>query len=218
MAEVDEPGAGQFRIEDGVLDVRRRAQADREAVRTGGEGHVHVDTHQVGAQAFGVGEWACPVVRLLRQDLGRGAVVEARQVGEERVPVGRLARRAVHRILAQRAGVVLGVPLARRVRFAGAGRRVQGGHQLQTGQAVEPRGVITRAAARHPDSADALLIAAAMLGALVDVFHRQEIQGHAALLFAQSTAEGTAEHEQLRIALINAGAIETAYKDPHAGP
>lgn len=57
-----------------------------------------------------------------------------------------------------------------------------------------------------------------MLGAQVDVFHRQEIQGHAARLFAQSTAEDTAEHEQLRIALINTGAIEAAYKDPPAGP
>ncbi|MFK3680018.1 hypothetical protein ACI2IP_20005, partial [Microbacterium sp. NPDC090218] len=77
---------------------------------------------------------------------------------------------------------------------------------------------VAERAARHPDSADALLIAAAMLGAQVDVFHRQEIQGHAALLFAQSTAEGAAEHEQLRIALINAGAIEAAYKDPPASP
>jgi hypothetical protein len=77
---------------------------------------------------------------------------------------------------------------------------------------------VAERAARHADSADALLIAAAMLGAQVDVFHRQEIQGHAARLFAQSTAEGTSEHEQLRIALINAGAIEAAYKDPPAGP
>ncbi|MGA5444311.1 hypothetical protein ACPCKW_33105 [Streptomyces griseoincarnatus] len=83
---------------------------------------------------------------------------------------------------------------------------------------VEAPYAVAERAARHPDSADALLIAAAMLGAQVDVFHRQEIQGHAALLFAQSTAEGTAEHEQLRIALINAGAIEAAYKDPPAGP
>jgi len=84
--------------------------------------------------------------------------------------------------------------------------------------AVEAPYAVAERAARHPDSADALLIAAAMLGAQVDVFHRQEIQGHAALLFAQSTAEGTAEHEQLRIALINAGAIEAAYKDPPASP
>ncbi|WP_346164693.1 hypothetical protein [Streptomyces graminearus] len=47
---------------------------------------------------------------------------------------------------------------------------------------------VAERAARHPDSADALVIAAAMLGAQVDVFHRQDIQGHAALLFAQSTA------------------------------
>ncbi|MGA6172577.1 hypothetical protein ACPEIF_20305 [Streptomyces sp. NPDC012600] len=77
---------------------------------------------------------------------------------------------------------------------------------------------VAERAARHPDSADALLIAAVMLGAQVDVFHRQEIQGHAARLFAQSIAEGTAGYEQLRIALINAGAIEAAYKDPPAGP
>ncbi|RSM99054.1 hypothetical protein [Streptomyces sp. WAC 01420] len=83
---------------------------------------------------------------------------------------------------------------------------------------VEAPYAVAERAARHPESADALLIAAAMLGAQVDVFHRQEIQGHAALLFAQSTAEGTAGHEQLRIALINAGAIEAAYKDPPAGP
>ncbi|WP_143660006.1 hypothetical protein [Streptomyces sp. WZ.A104] len=83
---------------------------------------------------------------------------------------------------------------------------------------VEAPYAVAERAARHPDSADALLIAAAMLGAQVDVFHRQEIQGHAALLFAQSTAEGAAEHEQLRIALINAGAIEAAYKDPPASP
>ncbi|MGI5262269.1 hypothetical protein [Streptomyces angustmyceticus] len=83
---------------------------------------------------------------------------------------------------------------------------------------VEAPYAVAERAARHPDSANALLIAAAMLGAQVDVFHRQEIQGHAARLFAQSTAEGMAEHEQLRIALINAGAIEAAYKDPPAGP
>ncbi|KUM68157.1 hypothetical protein AQI84_39165 [Streptomyces griseorubiginosus] len=83
---------------------------------------------------------------------------------------------------------------------------------------VEAPYAVAERAARHPDSADALLIVAAMLGAQMDVFHRQEIQGHAALLFAQSTAEGTVEHEQLRIALINAGAIEAAYKDPPAGP
>ncbi|GHH27173.1 hypothetical protein [Streptomyces lanatus] len=83
---------------------------------------------------------------------------------------------------------------------------------------VEAPYAVAERAARHPDSADALLIAAAVLGAQVDVFHRQEIQGHAARLFAQSTAEGTAGHEQLRIALINAGAIEAAYKDIHLGP
>ncbi|MEU9712583.1 hypothetical protein AB0E21_28835 [Streptomyces sp. NPDC047967] len=83
---------------------------------------------------------------------------------------------------------------------------------------VEAPYAVAERAARHPDSADALLIAAAMLGAQVDVFHRQEIQGHAALLFAQSTVEGAAEYEQLRIALINAGVIEAAYKDPPASP
>lgn len=77
---------------------------------------------------------------------------------------------------------------------------------------------VAERAARHPHSADALLIAAAVLGVQVDPFHRREIQGHAARLFAQSTAEGTAEHEQLRIALINAGAIEAAYKDTPVGP
>ncbi|MFF7043713.1 hypothetical protein ACIP4T_09835 [Streptomyces massasporeus] len=77
---------------------------------------------------------------------------------------------------------------------------------------------IAERAARHPDSADALLIVAAMLGVDVDSFDRQEIQRHAARLFAQSSAQGTAEHEQLRIALINAGAIEAAYNDPAPGP
>jgi hypothetical protein len=77
---------------------------------------------------------------------------------------------------------------------------------------------VAERAALHPDSADALRIAAALLGVQVDPFHRQEIQGHAARLFAQSNAEGTAEHEQLRIALINAGAIEAAYKDLLIGP
>ncbi|MFF2998798.1 hypothetical protein ACFVTC_30255 [Streptomyces sp. NPDC057950] len=47
----------------------------------------------------------------------------------------------------------------------------------------------------------------------MDTFHRQEIQAHAARIFARSTEESTAEHEQSRIALINAGAIEAAYKD-----
>ncbi|MFD5858785.1 hypothetical protein [Streptomyces chartreusis] len=42
-------------------------------------------------------------------------------------------------------------------------------------------------------------------------------QGHAVRLFAESTVEGTAQHEQLRIALINARAIETAYKDTRGG-
>ena len=40
---------------------------------------------------------------------------------------------AVHRVLAQRAGVVLGVPLAVGVRPGRPGRRVQRGHQLQAG-------------------------------------------------------------------------------------
>ncbi|NEE23015.1 hypothetical protein G3M58_93270 [Streptomyces sp. SID7499] len=83
---------------------------------------------------------------------------------------------------------------------------------------VEAPYAVAERAAHHPDSADALRIAAAMLAAQVDAFHRQEIQGHAARLFAQNTTEGTAEHEQLRIALINAGAIEAAYKDLSAGP
>ncbi|WP_461086578.1 hypothetical protein [Streptomyces deserti] len=83
---------------------------------------------------------------------------------------------------------------------------------------LEAPDAIAERAARHPDSADALLIAAAMLGVDVDSFHWQEIQRHAARLFAQSTAQGTAEHEQLRTALINAGAIEAAYNDPAPGP
>ncbi|MFG3168560.1 hypothetical protein [Streptomyces sp. NPDC048200] len=77
---------------------------------------------------------------------------------------------------------------------------------------------IAERAAHHPDSADALSIAATMLSAQVDVYHRQEIQGHAAQLFARSTAENTAEQHQLRIALINTGAIEAAYKDVLLGP
>ncbi|WP_329347154.1 hypothetical protein OG226_51365 [Streptomyces sp. NBC_01261] len=83
---------------------------------------------------------------------------------------------------------------------------------------VEAPYAVAERAARHPDSADALRIAAALLNAPVDPFERQEIQGHAARLFARSSAEGTAEHEQLRIALINAGAIEAAYKDSPTGP
>ncbi|MFD7757233.1 hypothetical protein [Streptomyces sp. NPDC059757] len=77
---------------------------------------------------------------------------------------------------------------------------------------------VAERAARHPASADALRIAVALLGARVDQFHRLEIQRHAARLYVHSDAEGTAEHEQLRIALINAGAIEVAYKDIPNGP
>ncbi|XUZ26872.1 hypothetical protein ACQVDT_18755 [Streptomyces sp. RMIT01] len=84
--------------------------------------------------------------------------------------------------------------------------------------ALEAPYQVAERAGRHPDSADALRIAAALLGTQVDLFHQREIEGHAARLFAQSTADGTSEHEQLRIALINAGAIEAAYKDPPTGP
>jgi hypothetical protein len=84
--------------------------------------------------------------------------------------------------------------------------------------ALEAPYQVAERASRHPDSADALRIAAALLGTQVDLFHQREIEGHAARLFAQSTADGTAEHEQLRIALINVGAIEAAYKDPPTGP
>jgi len=83
---------------------------------------------------------------------------------------------------------------------------------------VEAPYAVAERAARHPDSADALRIAAALLNVPADPFERQEIQGHAARLFAHSNAEGTTEHEQLRIALINAGAIEAAYKDSPTGP
>ncbi|WP_406120308.1 hypothetical protein OIE52_51085 [Streptomyces canus] len=83
---------------------------------------------------------------------------------------------------------------------------------------VEAPYAVAERAERHPDSADALRIAAALLSVPADPFERQEIQGHAARLFTRSNAEGAAEHEQLRIALINAGAIEAAYKDASTGP
>ncbi|CAM5301427.1 hypothetical protein SGLAM104S_05414 [Streptomyces glaucescens] len=110
-----------------------RAEADDEAVGAGGEGHVHVDAYEVPQGAFGIGHRPGPVVGLLEQLLRRAADVEAWQVFQERVSVGGLARGAVHRVLAQRAGVVFGVPLPRRVGLGGAGRRVQRGHQLQAG-------------------------------------------------------------------------------------
>ncbi len=152
MGQVDQPGAGQLRIEHRRLDMRRRTEADDQAVRAGGEGHVHVDADQVPQGALGIRHRPRPVVRLLEQLLPGTADMEPRQIFEEGVPVGGLARRAVHRILAEAAGVALGVPLAVGVRLGGTGRRVQGGHQLQArhGRGAARRHHPRRVHAQHP--------------------------------------------------------------------
>ncbi|MET9378877.1 hypothetical protein ABZX98_32885 [Streptomyces sp. NPDC002992] len=72
---------------------------------------------------------------------------------------------------------------------------------------------VVKRAARTPDSAYAQVIAAAALGtAPVDGHWRGEIIRYAGDLFA-GASEGGSEYEVLRVALINAGAIEAAYRD-----
>ncbi len=143
--QVHQPGAGQLRVEHRRLHVRRLAQGDDQTVGAGGEGRVHVDADQVPQGALGIRHRPRPVVRLLEQLLHRAADVEARQVLQQRVPVWGLARRTVHRMLAQRAGVVLrgaACPQcpARRRGWADAARSSAPGAVT----AVDPRGVITR--------------------------------------------------------------------------
>ncbi|MGP2442407.1 hypothetical protein [Streptomyces sp. JW3] len=68
-------------------------------------------------------------------------------------------------------------------------------------------------AARTPASPAAQLIAAAALDdGPADGYHRTETIRHAAALYADAPAENTPEHEALRVALINAGAIDDAYR------
>ncbi|WP_326793855.1 hypothetical protein OHA79_51510 (plasmid) [Streptomyces sp. NBC_00841] len=65
---------------------------------------------------------------------------------------------------------------------------------------------------RHPHSPQALVIAAATQAtAPADGYRRAEIIRYAADLFAQAPVSGMPEYEKLRIATINAGAIEAAY-------
>ncbi len=67
----------------------------------------------------------------------RAAHVEPRHVLEDRVAVGDLALRPVHRVdgvLPRRPGVVLGVPLGRRRPARRPGSAGERGHQLQAGQ------------------------------------------------------------------------------------
>lgn len=94
------------------MEVRGRTQAHRGAVGGCGEGHVDVDADHVPSGALFIGERTRPVVRLFHEHLIRGALMESRQTGQERVPVGCFARGAVHGVVAERAGVVLAVPLA----------------------------------------------------------------------------------------------------------
>lgn len=75
----------------------------------------------------------------------------------------------------------------------------------------------SRTAVRHRWGADALRIAAVMLGTQAIRSTGTRSRGHTARLFAESTVEGTTEHEHLRIALINAGAIKAAYRDTPDG-
>ncbi|MFD7137324.1 hypothetical protein [Streptomyces sp. NPDC059894] len=68
-------------------------------------------------------------------------------------------------------------------------------------------------AARTPASPAAQLIAAAALDdGPADGYRRTETIRHAAALYAGAPAENTPEHEALRVALINAGAIDDAYR------
>jgi hypothetical protein len=68
-------------------------------------------------------------------------------------------------------------------------------------------------AARTPDSPAAQFIAAAALDhGPADGYRRTETIRHAAVLYANAPADNTPERETLRTALINAGAIDDAYK------
>ncbi len=79
----------------------RRRQTDDRAVGGRTEGEVDVDTDQVALHALGVGQIPCPVVGLLEQPLAGAAHVEAGQMGQNGMPVDRLARCRVHRLGAQ---------------------------------------------------------------------------------------------------------------------
>ncbi|MGW0423287.1 hypothetical protein [Streptomyces sp. NPDC003015] len=69
-------------------------------------------------------------------------------------------------------------------------------------------------AARTPHSLAAQLIAATVLDDTSSEGYRRALTiRHAAALFAHAPTESTPEREALRVALINAGAIEDAYRD-----
>ncbi|MET8331293.1 hypothetical protein [Streptomyces sp. NPDC005181] len=71
---------------------------------------------------------------------------------------------------------------------------------------------VAERAARAPASSTARLIAAAALNHRpAHGYRRTETVRHAAALFAHTPIEDTPEHEALRVALINAGAIQDAY-------
>lgn len=125
------------------------ADADGEAVGRHGEGHVHVDADGVGAGALGVGEElgiADPVVRLLVEDLVRGALVGAGVEGrDDRVLVGGLRGSGI-----DRADEGAGTGAETQV-FVDSSRaaRVGGRSAVMSSRpetAVEPRGVSTRVA------------------------------------------------------------------------
>ncbi|MFI1765326.1 hypothetical protein ACH41H_25150 [Streptomyces sp. NPDC020800] len=88
-----------------------------------------------------------------------------------------------------------------------------------TARTVEQQPVLESAyrvaerAAGHPSSPQAVRIAAAILEAPADRFHQLEIRRYAAQVFAESVETDAPERERLRIALINAGAIEDAFGD-----
>ena len=132
VGEVDQPGAGQFRVEDRAVDVDGGGQADGQPVGGRGEGHVDVDADDVGLHAFLVRQRPRPLVGLFVQHLVGGALVEAGiQGGDGRMAVGGLGRGALHRFT-QRAGHRTGHPLAGGGVLHRAGGRAQRGHQLQS--------------------------------------------------------------------------------------
>lgn len=129
MREVDQPRARHRWVEDRVGDVyRRRCQTDDRAVGGRTERKVQIQADQVALHALAVCEIPCPVVGLFEQLLVGAAHVEAGQMRQDGVSVGCLAGGGIHRLGAQRAGPV---PPAVGVRLAGAGRRVERGHQMQ---------------------------------------------------------------------------------------
>lgn len=72
---------------------------------------------------------------------------------------------------------------------------------------------VAERAAGTPDSPAAQLIAATALDhGPADGYRRTETIRHAAALYAHTTVKDIPEHEALRLALINAGAIEDAYR------